>query len=161
MTLLAGCKSSVSTLHLPTASKTRCSLKTRCPPNINSKSTLKSIAPNDSASRTLGSQTAKQTLDSDSSRPANTITAECRERTLRGNVSSSVFSGDPPIAPGRRAARAASLVRSSTRYGPTSLHRSRGECGSVTRARPGQATLAIIAFVVEWSRRANNLCDNM
>ena len=99
---------------------------------------------------------AKQRLDK-TCKYLSYITDQCRVEKLCGRVSSVVGSGNPPHAPGRRGARATRLVRSKSRNVLARVHRSRGErgeCGSVIRAKPGQATLAAIALVVQLAKTA-------
>ena len=76
-------------------------------------------------------------------------TDQCRAKAQCGHVSSVVGCGNPTNVPGKRAVRATRLVRNSTLGGQLHVLARSGEGGSVTRARLGQAILAVFVLVVE------------
>ena len=85
------------------------------------------------------------------------ITDQCRDRTLCGHVSSVVGCGNPTTFVEKRGVRASRLARNSTLGRLFRVLAWSGECGSVTRARLGQAILAVYVLVVECARRASYL----
>ena len=77
------------------------------------------------------------------------ITDQCRVRTLCGHVNFVVGSGNPSNVRGKRGVRATRLNRNRTLGGQFRVLARSGECGRVTRARLGQAILAVCVLVVE------------
>ena len=60
-----------------------------------------------------------------------------------------IGSGNPTNVRGKRSVRATRLNRNSTLGGQIRVLARSGECGSVIRARLGQASLAVCVSVVE------------